>query len=331
MEQDEFDLLVRRVDNTTLVDSNGELPKLGDGTDFTKDMLVNSIWNDEASLVSTSLEGTYHLLIPGVGYVQNADQTAPYELDLRQVQATSTVTQGAQTNLPIGVFDVEAENRALDAMIAAARDDQRVQRGLESTFQSIPEPDFAEEDTAEGTVPVPRSRPEGLEVSASRSKGFTAAAELTGVQTIPNVMYKDSEGVPTIGIGYNLQKDGAQEQLTALGYDYAKVLTGKQEISRGDAFRLYEQDYAQATDDARDVVPNFNNIDYARQVALIDMVFNMGKSSLAEFDRMMAAIAQEDWETAADEAEDSEWFRQVGRRGPRNVETLRTGELQGFK
>jgi GH24 family phage-related lysozyme (muramidase) len=331
MEQDEFDLLVRRVNNTTLMDANGELPKLGDGSDFTKDMLISSIWRDEASLVSTSLEGTYHLLIPGVGYIQNADQTGVFELDLREVQASSEVTQGAQTTMPVGVFDVDTEDRTLDAMIAAARDDQRVARGLESTFQSIPEPDFAEEDTAEGTVSAPRRRPEGLEQSASRSKTFTAAAELTGVQEIPTSMYKDSRGVPTVGIGFNLLKSGAQEAIEGFGYNYAEVLQGKQEISRGDAFALYEKDYARATDDARAQVPNFDNIDYARQVALIDMAFNLGGAGLGEFNRMMAAIAQEDWELAAQEAEDSDWFKQVGRRGPRNVETLRTGELQGFK
>lgn len=321
MEQDDFDVLVRGVTNSTLMDENGELPKLGDGSDFTQQMLVSSIWRDEASLVSTSMDGTYHLLIPGVGYVQNGDQSAPFELNLRDVMASPSTDPF--TPAPVGTFDQPFEDQMIDALLMA-EDEQRTQRGLEGIYQGLPEPDFAEED---GEVPIPKKQPETM----SQSKAFTASAEVVGLDDIPTKMFKDSVGVPTVGIGFNLLKEGAQEAIEGMGYDYAAVLSGKQEISRGDAVVLYQRDYAVAQGDAAAIIPNFDNLNHARKTVFTDMAFNMGRTDLAEFNRMLAAIAQEDWELAATEAEDSKWFKQVGRRGPRNVETIRTGVLQGFK
>ena len=39
-----------------------------------------------------------------------------------------------------------------------------------------------------------------------------------------------------------------------------------------------------------------------RQEALIEMCFNMGSGNLDKFKMMIASLAQEDWEAAADES-----------------------------
>jgi lysozyme len=55
------------------------------------------------------------------------------------------------------------------------------------------------------------------------------------------------------------------------------------------------------------------------------MSFNLGLNKLKKFKKMKAALDVNDYNTAADEMEDSLWFDQVKDRGPRMVNIMRTG------
>ena len=46
----------------------------------------------------------------------------------------------------------------------------------------------------------------------------------------------------------------------------------------------------------------------------------------SKFKSMIRALAVKDYQKAAKEMEDSAWFRQVGQRGRRLAEMMRTGE-----
>lgn len=65
----------------------------------------------------------------------------------------------------------------------------------------------------------------------------------------------------------------------------------------------------------------------ARQIAFLDMRYNLGEHGIAQFNNMIAAARADDWEQAAAEAQDSRWFRQVKRRGENIVQILRTGRI----
>ena len=81
---------------------------------------------------------------------------------------------------------------------------------------------------------------------------------------------------------------------------------------------------------ARKLFSNFDAIDADRQVILIDLSFNLGYTRLSAFKNTIAAVNARNWETAADELKNSSWYKQVGNRGVRNVETMRTGKLPNF-
>lgn len=55
-------------------------------------------------------------------------------------------------------------------------------------------------------------------------------------------MYKDKENHPTIGIGCNLDKKGAQKELEGVGADYNAVLNGSQCLNATQILTLFKED-----------------------------------------------------------------------------------------
>ena len=66
-------------------------------------------------------------------------------------------------------------------------------------------------------------------------------------------------------------------------------------------------------------------LNQVRREALIEMAFNMGAGNLAKFRRMLAALGEEDYAGAADEALSSRWAEQVGKRAGRIADRIRSG------
>jgi lysozyme len=116
--------------------------------------------------------------------------------------------------------------------------------------------------------------------------------------------YTDTAGKTTIGVGRNLD---------------AKGLTGE-EISH-----LLENDIRELESELRARLPWFEALDDARQGVIKNMAFNMGITGLERFPRMMQAVAQGDWNTAADEMKDSLWAKEVGDRAVRLEQQMRSG------
>jgi lysozyme len=134
----------------------------------------------------------------------------------------------------------------------------------------------------------------------------TVRALIAGHEGRTNRPYLCSAGKLTIGIGRNLDDVG----LTNDEVDY-----------------LFENDIRRATRWCGEVVPHFAILDSVRQMAFLDLMFNLGPTRLRGFRKALAAVERMDWETAADELIDSRWYTQVGRRGPRIVHMVRTGEM----
>lgn len=174
-------------------------------------------------------------------------------------------------------------------------------------------PVAAEEGAEEAVVP--------LEVVSE--EGGTIAEFVASNEGLSTTMYLDTEGNPTIGVGFNLNREGAREQLEARGYDFDALRAGEGQISEEDAMDLFEADLKEAEEAAKRIVPKFDNLSPGRQAAFIDMAFNLGPAGLAGFDKMLEAVRSGDFEKAAQEAEDSKWFEQVGKRGPIVVEMIR--------
>lgn len=117
--------------------------------------------------------------------------------------------------------------------------------------------------------------------------------------------YTCTAGKLTIGYGRNLSDKG---------------------ISPFEAELLLQSDLTTASRDASGFVNNFLALDVTRQAVLIDMAFNLGRSRLATFKKLKAAIEAEDFAQAAGEMTNSLWAQQVGGRALFLAEVMATGE-----
>ncbi|MDI9412767.1 MAG: glycoside hydrolase family protein [Bacillota bacterium] len=136
----------------------------------------------------------------------------------------------------------------------------------------------------------------------------------------------------TIGVGRNLEDVGLSksEQMRLFGtsgLSRLEVIDGllERKISKDEALYLLENDIRVCTADVN-TFPWVKDLDPVRQKVLIDMRFNLGLAGLKGFRRMLAALEAKDYRWAAAEMKDSAWYRQVGTRGVRLVDMMRTGE-----
>jgi lysozyme len=117
-----------------------------------------------------------------------------------------------------------------------------------------------------------------------------------------NKPYVDTVGKITIGCGYNLSDRG-------IGNDVIE------------SWLLSDISYF---NNQLSVFSWFGNLCEDRRIALIDMSF-MGFKKLLEFKEMLAALAKNDFNTAADEMLKSEWATQVKSRATDLAQVIRNG------
>jgi lysozyme len=118
--------------------------------------------------------------------------------------------------------------------------------------------------------------------------------------------YHDTVGKLTVGYGRNLEDVG---------------------ISRDEADFMLDNDIDQV-ERQLNTVDEYQGLDPIRQAVLANMAFNLGFRGLMGFKNMWAAIANQDWQSAAREMLSSKWAKQVGDRAVELAFIMRTGSAQ---
>lgn len=152
-------------------------------------------------------------------------------------------------------------------------------------------------------------------------------AELTRDENKKATPYLDNADPQnwTIGVGHMLGPARGDARITLLYEDEIQALLDK--------------DIEIAENAVRDLLSVGNAwyvIEDARQRALVNMAFNLGKGRLKGFVKFLGAVrtaamytgesAQAYWNEAAKEMEDSKWYGQVGQRAKRLQTMIRTGQ-----
>jgi lysozyme len=113
--------------------------------------------------------------------------------------------------------------------------------------------------------------------------------------------YTDTQGYTSIGIGRNL---------SARGLSWAEI------------DMLFTNDVRDCCASLDAHTPWWRTLAPGRQRVMINLCFNLGWGSLAQFHHFLAAMKAGDWPAAAAELENSRWYVQVHGRGPRMVARL---------
>jgi len=121
--------------------------------------------------------------------------------------------------------------------------------------------------------------------------------------------YYCTENKLTIGVGRNLEANGISESEARF-------------MLMNDISRCERGLMSSAT---------FNALDDVRQMAIINMAFQLGVNGCFAFRRMWAALDRKEWQGAHDEALNSRWAQQTPQRAKRIAAILLTGTLEGYK
>ena len=116
--------------------------------------------------------------------------------------------------------------------------------------------------------------------------------------------YTCTAGKTTIGVGRNLDDNG---------------------ITEAEAMAMLERDVHVTVETLRDHFSWFAGLDHTRQDAVVSLGFNMGVKKLTTFKKFVAAMAAQQYETAAAEILDSTYATQVGKRAIELAGMIRTG------
>ena len=125
-------------------------------------------------------------------------------------------------------------------------------------------------------------------------------------------IYNDHLGYPTFGIGH-LVKESDPEQGQSLGTA----------VSSERVAEAFESDIQSVLRDCNVLYSDFHNLPEEAQQVIANMMFNLGRPRLSKFAGMKRGVDARDWDAAADEMVDSNWYRQVTNRADRLVERIR--------
>ena len=136
--------------------------------------------------------------------------------------------------------------------------------------------------------------------------------ELTEDEGCVYEVYNDHLGYPTFGIGH-LILDSDPEY----GSDTGTA------VSESRVIEAFESDIVGVLSDCETLYDDFEDLPEEAQRIIANMMFNMGRTRLSKFKGMKRGVDARDWNAAADEMVDSNWYRQVTNRADRLVNRMR--------
>ena len=137
--------------------------------------------------------------------------------------------------------------------------------------------------------------------------------ELEADEGVKYEIYNDHLGYPTFGIGHLViesDPEHGQEIGTA--------------ISESRVAEAFESDVVGVVSDCESLYDDFEDLPEEAQRIIANMMFNMGRTRLSKFKGMKRGVDARDWNAAADEMVDSNWYRQVTNRADRLVVRMRS-------
>ena len=120
-------------------------------------------------------------------------------------------------------------------------------------------------------------------------------------------VYADHLGYLTFGVGHLILIEDPE---------YGKPIGYK--VGEGRVHDAFMHDLKTSVDECKKLYKNcWFGFPNEVQEILVNMMFNMGRTRLSKFKKMNKALEFHDWQEAAKEGRDSNWYRQVTNRAER--------------
>lgn len=146
-----------------------------------------------------------------------------------------------------------------------------------------------------------------------------------GFEPLP---YKDSKGIWTCGIGYNLEAHG-------IPADWVKPILSRTGITRAQAVDRLEFHFDNAESQAHFYtfgLRDWEKFSDIQHFVITDMIYNMGlgskkpaKGFLSFYISTIPAMIRGDWKTVIANLKKSKWAKDTGRRARRDIKMLELG------
>lgn len=146
---------------------------------------------------------------------------------------------------------------------------------------------------------------------------------LRNEEGVKNKPYQDHLGYWTIGVGHLMdeRKGGSLP-------DWAMAeLTSNGKLTDESINRLLEEDINRTINHLPEWM---SGLDPVRYGVMVDMAFQMGVNGLLGFNNTLHYIRQGSYNLAANNMQQSLWYRQTPNRATRRIKEMRTGEYHKY-
>jgi lysozyme len=146
--------------------------------------------------------------------------------------------------------------------------------------------------------------------------------------------YKDSLGIWTMGVGFNIERSGADEAMRNAGVNPDVIRAAIEEakkagkdktpelIDKRRSQALLQADVLACQDDLHKLFPKFDAMPEEARTVLLDMRFQLGPSRLRGFANTLKAFADGRWRDAGAGIKSSMMYKQVSKRCDENIALL---------
>jgi GH24 family phage-related lysozyme (muramidase) len=124
-------------------------------------------------------------------------------------------------------------------------------------------------------------------------------------------VYKDSKGIPTIGVGFNLLRPDARSKIQSLGADYDSILSGQSSLTDQQVNQLFDLTLQEVNHIGQKVTPNYNTLHPKAKLVLDDLIFNIGPK-LTHWKTLKQRLYNEDYASIAQSMKTWPWYEDVG-------------------
>jgi GH24 family phage-related lysozyme (muramidase) len=134
--------------------------------------------------------------------------------------------------------------------------------------------------------------------------------------------YKDTKGIWTIGVGFNLQQPGADGLLNLANAPSSQELISGTQLTDSQVDSLLALTVNSSILSAKKIFNNFNTLSDNQQMVLVDLTFNLGAHTLSQFTTFIGLIEQSKFAEASSDILTTAYAKQVPSRAKENASLL---------